>query len=60
MALRGRRCRRRSRTARRRCSKRSPRMKGRAGAKIVAHVATNTICTIMLVIVEAAGKIYSN
>src|SRR5687767_15179040 len=50
------RARRRSRTARRRCSKRSPRMKGRARAKIVAMVATNTISTIMLVMLKPPEK----
>src|SRR5687768_11188774 len=50
------RARRRSRTARRRCSKRSPRMKGRARAKIVAMVATNTISTIMLVMLKPLEK----
>ena len=49
-------CRRRSRTARRRCSNRSPRMNGRARAKIVATVATNTISTIMLVMLKPAEK----
>ena len=50
------RARRRSRTARRRASKRSPRMKGRARAKIVTTVAANTISTIMLVMLKPPEK----
>jgi len=48
--------RRRSRTARRRLSKRSPRMKGSASAKIVIRVAANTISTIMLVMLKPPEK----
>ena len=54
------RSRRRSRTARRRLSKRSPRMKGSATAKIVIRVAANTTSTMMLVRLKPPEKSIPN